>query len=163
MPYTLLLDGAVIGETDFEHTGQGPRQRAGVFRPSPQGLPILPQITGMFAATLAFRNAIERSGVLQQDRVEDASIDALENTPEGQRLVAHAKVIEQLELRDPDGHRLAIESIAVSDLRELATLAASQWGKGSLSKDAPRYLISATICADDLRDRKWTLPSRFVQ
>ena len=61
MPYTLILRGVVIGETDFEHHGQGPRQQAGIFRPAPSGLADLPKITGMFAASLAFMRVVERN------------------------------------------------------------------------------------------------------
>lgn len=141
MPYTLLLHGAVIGETDFEHKGQGPRQQAGIFRPSPSGLAALPQITGMFAASLAFMRVVERKRPSDQD----TAMSLLESTPEGRELIEHAKVIEQLELRDPDGKRLEIESIAVSDLRELASLAASKLGKATLGDVPAKYLISVTV------------------
>jgi len=147
MPYTLLLHGVVIGETDFEHKGQGPRQQAGIFRPSPSGLTTLPQITGMFAASLAFMRVVERNKTALAHN-EETALGLLENTPEGRTLIEHAKVIEQLELRDPDGKPLAIESIAVSNLQELATLAASKLGKATLGVTAPKYLISATIRAN---------------
>lgn len=147
MPYTLLLHGVVIGETDFEHKGQGPRQQAGVFRPSPSGMTVLPQITGMFAASLAFMRVVERNKTsLAQNG--DTALGLLESTPEGRRLIEHAKVLEQLELRDPDGKPLAIESIAVSNLQELAALAASKLGKATLGATAPKYLISVTIRAN---------------
>lgn len=146
MPYTLLLHGMIIGETDFEHKGQGPRQQAGVFRPSPSGMAVLPQITGMFAASLAFLRVIERNKTAPAHN-ENTVLALLENSPEGRRLVEHAKVIEQLELRDPNGKPLPIESIAVSNLQELAALAASKLGKATLGASAPKYLISATICA----------------
>jgi hypothetical protein len=143
MPYTLLLHGAVIGETDFEHKGQGPRQQAGIFRPSPSGLTELPRITGMFAASLAFMRVVERHKPVDSE----AAVGLLEDTPEGRKLIEHARVIEQLELRDPHGKRLEIESIAVSNLQELAALAASKLGKKSLGDAPPRYLISVTVRA----------------
>lgn len=143
MPYTLRLEGVVVGETDFEHKGQRPRQQAGVFRPAPSGMAALPQITGMFAASLAFTRVVERNRTSSQAN----AIELLEKTPEGQRLVEHAKVIERLELLDPNGNALAIESIAVSNLQELAELAASKLGKATLGVTAPKYLISATIRA----------------
>jgi hypothetical protein len=141
MPYTLLLHGVVIGETDFEHKGRGPRQQAGEFRPSPSGLEVLPQVTGMFAASLAFMRVVERN--TPSDR--EGALGLLETTPEGRRLIEHARVIEQLELRDPDGNRLDIESIAVSNLCELAALAASKLGKSNLGDVPPKFLISVTV------------------
>jgi hypothetical protein len=144
MPYTLLLHGNVIGETDFEHQGHGPRQQAGVFRPAPSGLNDLPKITGMFAASLAFMRVVERNKPALEER-EESAIALLENTPEGRRLVEHAKVIEQLELRDPDGNPIEIESIAVSNLQELAALAASKLGNPKLGDVPPKYLISVTV------------------
>ena len=144
MPYTLLLNGVLIGETDFEHQGQGPRQQAGVFRPAPTGLNDLPRITGMFAASLAFMRVVERNKSALESR-EDTALTLLETTPEGRRLVEHAKVIEQLELRDPEGKTLPIESIAVSNLQELAALAASKLGKGTIDAVPPKYLISVTV------------------
>jgi hypothetical protein len=147
MPYTLSLNGVVIGETDFEHKGRGPRQQAGIFRPTPLGLAMLPQVTGMFAASLAFTRVVER----RKSEIENADgiLTLMENTPEGQKLIEHAKVIDQLELRDPNGCLLAVESIAVSNLQELAELAASRLGKAAAANAAPRYLISATIRASD--------------
>ena len=144
MPYTLLLHGIVIGETDFEHKGHGPRQQAGVFRPAPSGLDLLPRITGMFAASLAFMRVVERNKAAI-DSNDATAMDLLEQTPEGRCLVEHAKVIEQLELRDPAGKEMAIESIAVSNLQELAALAASKLGKASTGDVPPKYLISVTV------------------
>jgi len=154
MPYTLLLHGVVIGETDFEHSGQGPRQQAGIFRPSASGMTVLPQITGMFAASLAFMRVVERNKPSSQD----SAIGLLESTPEGKRLIEHAKVIEQLELRDPDGQSLPVESIAVSNLQELAALAASKLGKTDLGNVPPKYLISVTVRAIGSPQRR-TLPA----
>jgi len=74
---------------------------------------VLPQITGMFAASLAFMRVVERNKPSSQD----SAIGLLESTPEGKKLIEHAKVIEQLELRDPEGTSLPIESIAVSNLQ----------------------------------------------
>jgi hypothetical protein len=144
MPYTLILRGVVIGETDFEHHGQGPRQQAGIFRPAPSGLADLPKITGMFAASLAFMRVVERNKSPLSD-ADDTAVSLLENTPEGRKLVEHAKVISELELRDPDGNALPIESIAVSNLQELAALAASKLGRTDLENVPPRYLISVTV------------------
>lgn len=154
MPYTLLLHGVLIGETDFEHKGQGPRQQAGVFRPAPSGMAALPQITGMFAASLAFMRVVERN----KPSSHDTAIGLLENTPEGRKLIEHAKVIEQLELRDPDGKSLPIESIAVSNLQELAALAASKLGKPGPGNVPPKYLISVTVRAIGSAQRR-TLPA----
>ena len=156
MPYTLSLNGVVIGETDFEHKGRGPLQQAGIFRPTALGLDVLPQVTGMFAASLAFTRVVEQ----RKSEIEtaDGVVRLMENTPEGRKLIEHAKVIDQLELRDPDGHLLAIESIAVSNLQELAELAASKLGKAPARGASPRYLISATLRVSSAPAPRHTVP-----
>ena len=169
MPYTLSLNGVVIGETDFEHKGRGPGQQAGIFRPTALGREMLPQVTGMFAASLAFTRVVEK----RKSEIEtaDGIVSLMENTPEGQKLIEHARVIDQLELRDPNGCLLVVESIAVSNLQELAELAASKLGKSTTHTTEPRYLISATIRAASRIGPRQTLPgfgqgtlaARFLQ
>jgi hypothetical protein len=157
MPYTLSLNGVVVGETDFEHKGRGPGQQAGIFRPTPLGLDVLPRVTGMFAASLAFTRVVGQ----RKSEIESAEgiVSLMENTPEGRQLIEHAKVIDQLELRDPDGHLLAVESIAVSNLQELAELAASKLGKAVARNAPPRYLISATIRSCSRSDSGQNFPA----
>jgi hypothetical protein len=54
MPYTLWSREQLLGETDFEfYKGSGPR-RAGVFRPTPLGVTLLPTLTGIGPALLGF-------------------------------------------------------------------------------------------------------------
>jgi hypothetical protein len=160
VPYTLSLDGRVVGETEFEHPGPDPRQRVGVFRPTEHGLEVLPRVTGLLTAALALKQAMVRRGISHEDADTDAVMDLLENTAEGQKVVEHAKALDALELRDPSGQRVPFTSIAVSDLRELRRLAAeihptddamiaSDCDDGPQGPQGPDYVISATFGAED--------------
>ena len=176
MTYTVWSGGKQIGETDFELNRSG-RKRAGVFRPTGHGLAVLPGITSVFPALLDFRQACERRGVDPdaQGESEDAAVDVLSSTPEGERVVAAARQIAQLELRDPAGRILAWESIAISDLEDIRRLAArfgpedareeaaSATGVSDASpRDPVRFMISATLkrgVREDTRERR-TAPYR---
>lgn len=152
MPYTLWLNERLIGETEFEHPGPGAGQRLGAFRPTTQGSEALPAICGLLGATLALKREIQRRG-LDPDQESDAVLEVLEQTPEGERVMAIAKCLSELELRDPAGERLVIQSIAVTDVRELRALARPVGTRHDIASNAntadskPRYLISATLGA----------------
>ena len=73
MPYTLWSRKELLGETDFEaHTGFGPR-RAGVFRPTPLGVTLLPTLTGIGPALLGFGQLFTSE---TSRRGDDADFDA---------------------------------------------------------------------------------------
>lgn len=146
MPFTLFHHGLVIGETDFEFKPLKPSQRAGVFRPTQYGLTVLPLVTGMLAASMALTQLAKQRGLQRRATKPEAVLDLLGNTAEGQLFIECAKAIEQLELRDPSGQGLTVESIAISDLHELMTIAASRDGRAieEPRPGAPRYVISAT-------------------
>jgi hypothetical protein len=154
VPYTLSLDGRVVGETEFEHAGPDPGQRVGIFQPTEHGLEVLSRLTGLLSAAVGLKQAMERRGISHEDADADAVMELLENTAEGQRVVEHAKALDALELRDHSGHRVQFTSIAVSDLRELRRLTAelhlseNAMITSSECDEGPQYVISATFGTD---------------
>ncbi|HEY8175943.1 MAG TPA: hypothetical protein VIF32_09640 [Gemmatimonadaceae bacterium] len=163
MAYTLSLHGRPIGETDFEQSGVGPRQRFGMLRPSEYGLEVLPRLTGFLTAASALKQAIEQRGVDPEDMSADAVIEVLEHSTEGQRMIEVVKALDALELRDSTGARVQFTSIAVSDLRELKRLSAELRVDVALPEDdaTPVYAISATFGEREewfSRDRHRTIP-----
>lgn len=125
MTYTLWMHDRQIGRTSFE-LGTAGRRLAGVFRPTEYGLTVLPEITSMFPALIAFGELCRREGLnVEDDRPEGASaaLEAFGGTAEGQRVVAAAKSVAAVVVRDPYGRTLVWESLAISDLAMLAAMA----------------------------------------
>ncbi|MEX2178862.1 MAG: hypothetical protein WD801_09145 [Gemmatimonadaceae bacterium] len=150
MPYTLWLRGRLIGETDFDHAGPGPSQRVGILRPTDHGSDVLPELTGMLSATLSLKRAMERRGLRTASDNAPGILQALGGTREGQRVIELSRALAQVELRDPAGHSVSVQSIAVTDARELAGLARSLHLGTSDDLEAaaivaPRFLVSATM------------------
>src|SRR5919198_3548759 len=124
MPFTLWSRDLLIGETDFELGDRGGTRHIGVFRPAPSGMMLLPSITAMAPALFEFGLAAKRAGFSAEPEGDeaDACLELLEQCGPGQRMLASAKRIAELELRDPDGRQIHFESILVSDLEELRSL-----------------------------------------
>jgi hypothetical protein len=163
MAYTLSLHSRPVGETDFEQTGVGPRQRFGVLRPTEHGLEVLPRLTGFLTAASALKEAVERRGIDPEAMQPDTVIEVLERTSEGQRMIDVVKALDALELHDSTGARVRFRSIAVSDLRELRRLSAELSLDAALPDDPgmPVYVISATFGEKDAsfpQERRRTMP-----
>jgi hypothetical protein len=153
MTYTLWMNDEKIGETDFEMPTRGSR-RAGLFRPTAFGLTVLPGITDMFPALIAFGELCRRENInVDDDRPESASIalDAFGGTAEGQRVIAAAKHIGAIVVRDATGGTVFWDSLAISDLELLASLARKQKpGKRTMMASVPgsgSYIVSLTLLA----------------
>lgn len=159
MPYTLWARGILLGATDFALGEEHSRHLAGVFQPAASGMMLLPVLTAMGPALLDLKTLFKREH-LSEDDVEsdpDRVLEIFERSPEGQRVIASAKAIDQLELRAPNGRVLEIESILVSDLTEWSRFGIrpherKKRKKGKKTKkhcehqgDPIRYLISATL------------------
>ena len=159
MPYTLWTRGILIGATDFALGEEHSRHLAGVFQPAAGGMMLLPVLTAMGPALLDLKTLFKREH-LSEDDVEsdpDRVLEVFEQSPEGQRVIASAKAIEQLELRAPNGRVLEIDSILVSDLTEWSRFGIRPYEKKKRRKgkkakkqcehcgDPVRYLISATL------------------
>jgi hypothetical protein len=153
--YTVWMYGQKIGETRFEALCAG-RRRAGVFHPTEFGIAMLPGITDMFPALVAFRDMCERAGVdVDDDRPETGrdAFEAFKGTPEGKRVVAAARRIAEIEVREETGESIQWESLAISNLEELVALAAQRTPSRPEPPQRPngdpvRFLISLTVATE---------------
>jgi hypothetical protein len=125
MTYTVWIHGQQIGQTAFEHEHDR-RRRAGSFQPTEFGLQVLPAITAMVPALFEFGAMCKRRG-LDPDSASEAdaetALDVFGGTPEGQRVMAAAQQIAELEVRDPRGRIVPWESLAITDLEWLIAYA----------------------------------------
>lgn len=154
MTYTVWIDGTRIGETAFE-LRHGADRRGGVFHPTELGLSVLPGITAMGPALLDAGRMCRERGIDTEDPaldVESATRTVFE-TPEGDRVLAAAKLIARLEVHGPSGELVRWESILISDFSELAAMAGTDSSSGDPatvgrgSESPVRYFISATFSA----------------
>ena len=152
MPFTVWMRDQLIGETRFE-LHPGPRRRGGSFHPTAFGLTVLPGIVDMFPALLAFGQMCRNEGIDINDESPEAAATAMNSfggSPEGKRVLACAKIISDLRMRDGGGRLVVWESIAISDSSLLAKIAAER--STDLRVDLPpngaeivKYLITMTI------------------
>jgi len=170
--YTFWHSGILIGESDLEGASDHPRQRGGVFRPTAYGLEVFPRLSGILSAGYALKTHLDANG-LSAEELERGEIDELlDTTPAGQRIIDIGRMLSEVEMRAPDGLRLEFASIAFSDVSEIERLV-REMGLGAagalpdLPPDAPRYVVSATLCDDGsasgrqaqaghLRRRRWS-------
>jgi len=153
MPYTLWSRGILVGVTDFALGDMHSRHLAGVFQPAETGMMLLPALTAMAPALFDLHARMKREHLSDEDAKTnpDRVLEVFEQSPEGQRVIASAKEVEQLELRAPSGEVLEIESILVSDLVEMSRFGfrTTPIERGKRRKgrhdDPIRYLISATL------------------
>ena len=151
MPYTLWSRGILIGATDFALGDAHSCHLSGVFQPAESGMMILPAITAMAPALLDLRALMRREQFTEEDieRDFDRARQLFEYSPEGKRVIASAKEIEQLELRSPSGEVLATEMVLVSDLLEMNRFAMRttrrRRRRSKRRADPIRYLISVTL------------------
>jgi hypothetical protein len=150
MAYTFWHSGILIGESDLEDTRDHPRQRAGIFRPTPHGLTVFPRLTGMLSAMHELRANLEANGLVPDDMKEGEIHEVLDNTPAGQKIMDIGRALSEVEVRAADGRRLAFTQIAFSDLFELQRLVRelqidSESTVIELPPEAHRYIVSATF------------------
>lgn len=154
MSYTVWLHGQQIGETKFE-LPRGRRQHAGAFHPTEFGLTVLPSITAMGPALFDFGDMCRRHGLDTDDpSPENAShaLDTFASSPEGRRVMAAAKQIARVEVRDPGGQVLAWDALAITDLewlvraaRERNPLIVHDVDEELSVHDPVRFMISLTL------------------
>jgi hypothetical protein len=151
MSCELWIHGQKIGTTRFELRAT-PRKRAGVFQPTAFGMTVLPSITAMTRALLDFGEVCRRNGIRANDmgpETSERTVAAFSETPEGQRVIAAARQIAALELRDASGTPMAWESIAVSDINDLIAASERLSGRTAPARtpagDPVRYLITVTL------------------
>jgi hypothetical protein len=144
--FTLFHLGQLVGTTEFEHPGSTPNQRLGKFQPTDYGLTVLPRLTGLLEAAFGLKREMERLGI---DPEGDADVisAALEEIPDGRRVVDVGRAISEMELRNDNGQVVVFTSLAISDVRQLIALAGEVTGSHEDPDDVGdwRYLISATF------------------
>jgi hypothetical protein len=149
--YTFWHSGILIGEGDLEENPDRPQQRAGIFRPTAYGLEIFPRLSGILSAGHALKAHLEAKGFDPDEMSRDEVDEVLDTTPVGRRVIDIGRTLSEVELRGSDGARLEFASIAFTDLLELRTLARELETPcaddlAELPPDAPRYVVSATLC-----------------
>lgn len=153
MAYTFWHSGVLIGESDLEEASDHPRQHGGLFRPTAYGLEVFPRLSGILSAGYALKTHLDANG-LSPEEMEQCDIDELLDTVSaGQKIIDIGRMLSEVEMRAPDGLRLEFASIAFSDLSELQRLVREmELGAADdlkdLPPDAPRYVVSATLCDD---------------
>ncbi len=153
MTYTFWHSGVLIGEADLEENPDRPQQRSGIFCPTAYGLEIFPRLSGILSAGHALQSHLEARGLDPDAMSRDQVEDVLDNTPAGRRVIDIGRTLSEVELHAPTGGRLAFASIAFTDLLELQALTReldtdSADDLADLPPDAPRYVVSATLCDD---------------
>ena len=150
MAYTFYHAGVLIGKSKLEDRSGNPRQRGGVFWPTPHGLELFPRLTGILTAGMALRAHMKELGLHEDEMDKDQVIDMLDNTPAGQKILDIGRTLSEVEVRAPDGRRLEFVSIGFNDMNEW--LSVSPWEssdgvgkKVEVPPDAPRYTVSATF------------------
>ena len=150
MTYTFYHCGVLVGESDLEDAGGNPRQRGGVFWPTPYGLQVFPRLTGMLTAAHALKLHLDANGLSADDLERDEVEEIFETTAAGQKVIDIGRMLSDVEMRGPDGRRLEFASIAFSDLMEIKQLTRelqldSAETIAAVPPDAPRYIVSATL------------------
>lgn len=153
MAHTFWHSGILIGESDLEEASDNPRQHGGVFRPTPYGLEIFPRLSGILSAGYALKTHLDSNGLSPDEMEPDEIEKLLDTTPVGEKLIDIGRMLSEVEMRAPDGRRLEFASIAFSDLSEIQRLVREmELGAANdltdLPPDAPRYIVSATLCDD---------------
>ena len=154
MTYTVWIHGRQIGETAFEYE-HDKRRRAGSFQPTEFGLQVLPSITAMGPALFDFGAMCKRHGLDPESTSKaDAAtaLDVFGGTPEGQRVIAAAKHVAQLEVKDPSGQIVPWESLTITDLDWLVAYARERGDRApnAILDDMPehdpiKFMISLTL------------------
>jgi hypothetical protein len=154
MTYTLLHRKQLIGEADLEENDpRAPRfdercHLAGIFRPTPYGRHLLPRLCGFLSAGLTLKEELTRRGVAAQDPPPEIVEQLFETTEAGAHIIDIGRVLSEVELRDPGGVTLHVESMAFIDLAELASLSRRVGKKVDFHEvppEAAEFVVSVTL------------------
>lgn len=160
--FTFWHCGVLIGESELRGPSGNPRQRGGVFRPTPYGVELFPRLTGVLSAGAAFRAMLAERGVSEKNLDRAELEELLDTTPSGQKLIDVGRTISEVEMRAPNGRRLEFDSIAFIDMREIGQISRTHppsppfdvdKAVAALPAAAPKYIVSATL-APDVRNWK---------
>jgi hypothetical protein len=151
MRYTLWMHDRQIGGTNFETADVG-RRRTGRFHPTAYGLTVVAGLVDIFPALIAFGELCRREGLdVDDDTPEAASatLDSFGGSAEGQRVIAAAKRIAIVVVRDFAGRQMPWESLAIIDLGLMAGMARKRKsGHGAAVARLPdfgTYFVSLTL------------------
>src|SRR5947209_2946984 len=157
MPFTFWHREQLIGETNFEQEHAelalrlaGRRHLAGVFRPTPYGRRLLPQLCGIFTAGFELKEELVRRGLDTDDLPPETMEQLFETTAAGAHIIDIGRVLTEVGLRDPGGVRLKVASMAFIELAELASLS-RQLGQNqtvdfdAVPSDVAEFLVSVTL------------------
>ena len=153
MAYTFWHSGILIGESDLEDASDLARHYGGVFRPTAYGLEVFPRLSGIVSAGYALKLHLDANGLSPEDLDRAEVDDLLDTTPAGQKILDTGRMLSEVEMRAPNGLRLEFASIAFIDMSELQRLAREmELGPAqdptNAPRDAPRYVVSATLRDD---------------
>jgi hypothetical protein len=162
MPYTLWSRGRLLGETDLGFVRVFANHRMGWFHPSPQGVVLMPVLTGPGPALKAV-GKLMRGPVRSARRSRDANMTGdyptdIRTTTEYADLVSSVDELESMDLamRDPDGAIMEIDHIGIDDtkfkLSFLSKRERRRWAKlcapepwEPAQEQAPRYQIQVYL------------------
>lgn len=158
MTYTVWMHGRRIGDTRFEVADHFQR-RAGSFHPTPHGLTVLPGLTALFPALLEFAELCRRHGFDVDEswlQAVSTTAEAFSNSPEGQRVLAAAERIADVEVRDSTGQQLAWESLSITELDRLIPITSAPGRQihdpmSRVARDPVRYMISMTLASSQVQ------------
>ena len=150
MPYTFYHAGVLIGKSKLEERSGNPRQRGGLFWPTPHGLELFPRLSGILTAGCALKAHMDALGLHEDDMDSDEIVEMLDSTPAGQKFLDIGRTISEVEVRSPDGRRLEFASIAFTDMNEILSITPDEAPDGvgkrvELPADGPRFFVSATF------------------
>jgi hypothetical protein len=174
MAYTFFHCGVLIGESDLEDTSRNPRQRGGVFWPTPHGLDVFPRLTGILTAGHALKAYMDANG-LNEDELDPKQVEELlDSTPAGRKVIDIGRMLSDVEVRSPDGRRLEFASIAFIDSMEMRQFAREVRPDSADDPpdlpadtpsddpaDAPRYMVSATFRHHTPQQARKARPARL--
>jgi hypothetical protein len=153
MPYTLWSDGVLLGETDLAMPVPQPEARVGVFHPTAAGGALIPTLLQVPLAVLALASVFEREDLTKGrlgDDLGPAIHDAMQSTPELQRLRAAQAAVDalHLELKDEAGANVPAAHISLSDVTAFDADPADLMAEVEADEDAAafgRYLLSVIL------------------
>ena len=161
MTYTFWHSGILIGESDLEEPTDNPRRKAGVFRPTPYGVEILPRLGGTLSAGHDLKTYLDANGLDPDEMERDEIEQLLDTNPAGQKIIDVGRMLSEVEMRAGDGQRMEWASIAFMDVEEMQEFFRTLNGRSGvrplrLTAQPARYVVSATL-------REPVAPARLEQ
>lgn len=121
MTFTLWGGGSLLGELELSDPSGGTRAFVGPFRPTDAGRALLPVFLDAQAALTAIGPMLERRGITHERlgaELGQAVNEALNESPEGQRVAQTTATLDALalELHDGTGLPIPMKQIIIQDV-----------------------------------------------